>query len=59
MIEPAPECAKCKHFDKYPTDGFVCKAFPKGIPAEIIEGRVKHREPSPGDRGIRFEPLTR
>jgi hypothetical protein len=33
--------SECKHFyqDK---DGFTCRAFPKGIPKEIIDGKIEH-----------------
>lgn len=32
-------CAECKHFDE---DEFKCKAFPDGIPIEILSGTNKH-----------------
>lgn len=62
-IGQAPECLECKHLDlasakRGPDAPRVprCKAFPRGIPDEIyFEGR-SHREPYPGDKGIRFEP---
>ena len=36
----------------------TCKAFPNGIPAEIVSGRVEHTRPHSGDKGIRFEPIS-
>ena len=32
----------------------TCVAYPRGIPTEIMEGRVDHTEPYPGDGGFRF-----
>jgi hypothetical protein len=47
------QCITCRH---YHLDG-VCDAFPRGIPHVIISGEFDHREPYPGDHGIRFEPI--
>lgn len=49
-------CAHCIHFDPSDREKSVCAAFPKGIPIEIIAGRVTHRTPYPGDHGIRWRP---
>ena len=48
-------CNKCKHINE---NGVTCKAFPKGIPEEILRGDHDHRKPYPNDKGIRFEPIT-
>ncbi len=48
----SPMCNKCKH--RIPGEA-RCKAFPEGIPQEILSKRVSHREPYPGDHGIQFE----
>jgi len=47
-----PLCNKCTH-DR---GNASCKAFPGGIPIEILSGQADHRESFPGDNGIHFEP---
>lgn len=53
----APKCLECVHLKKNPyTVGSIpCTAFPKGIPDEILESRVSHTKPYPGDHGIQFK----
>ena len=53
-----PQCLECKH--RLPD--WTCAAFPlvpPGIPVAILLGEHDHREPYPGDHGIRFEPKLR
>jgi hypothetical protein len=49
---PNPICWKCGHY----RDDVTCVAFPRGIPAEILDSESDHHQPYPGDHGIRFEP---
>lgn len=59
------QCDACRHVDRTAKGAArtTCKAFPDGIPPAIF-GYIKpgepvpdHREPYPGDNGVRFEPL--
>lgn len=47
------QCVTCK----WNLGGLQCEAYPKGIPVRIVTGEHDHREPYPGDNGIRYEPL--
>ena len=51
MIQP--QCGACKHYD----EDLECKAFPFGIPDEILINKHDHTKPFPNDNGIRFEPI--
>ena len=50
----------CKHYFRYfgpPEDAtHVCRAFPTGIPQDILDGEDDHAKPREGDDGITFEP---
>ena len=47
------QCLLCLHRD-FLSEG--CAAFPGGLPTEIVTGAFDHREPFPGDGGVRWEP---
>ena len=53
-------CVDCVHFRADEEDGLsmppTCRAFPSGIPDEILRQGFDHREPFEGDGGIRFTP---
>ena len=48
------DCNRCLHIHM---GGDKCRAFPDGIPIEILNGGEKHTKPYKGDNGIRFEPI--
>ena len=52
MLHDFEQCGRCKHFRRG-----LCPAFQGAIPDEITSGEHDHRQPYPGDNGIRFEPL--
>ena len=47
------QCANCRN--KLPNGAF-CAAFPQKIPDQILLNHADHRNPFPGDNGIRFIP---
>lgn len=51
MIGSKPICPGCLWFDNLNIDGITCKAFPKGIPDEILNGDVIHDEIRPDQEG--------
>jgi hypothetical protein len=59
----SPVCLICRHYqgnrwdDELRAHVGVCAAYPDEIPLPIWNGDNLHREPYPGDNGIRFEPI--
>ena len=53
MTPIAPQCNSCKNVITWKN----CKAFPQGIPEELLEGKWDHTEPYPGDNGILYDPV--
>ena len=54
LTNAAAQCATCKNRNGRT---LTCKAFPRGIPMEILRGRHDHKEPYPRDNGIRYDPI--
>jgi hypothetical protein len=46
-------CTFCAHYQS----GQKCAAFPDRIPKQIWLGDDEHKNPYPGDNGIRFAPV--
>ena len=57
MIVISPICLECRNFNTLDNDKLSCKAYPNGIPKEIINSEHDHTKPFKGDNGIRFEPI--
>jgi hypothetical protein len=53
-----PLCIRCKHLKDGEPGAMVCEAFPDGILLPILLAKADHRQPYPGDHGVRFEPLS-
>lgn len=59
IAEP-PICLNCKHFNREPKrTKFACKAFPHGIPFEIVLSEFDHRNQHISDGGKRYEPIQK
>lgn len=58
------QCLYCKHFQSVQESDNpfaapkVCTAFPQGIPREVLLTEHDHRLPYPGDRDVRYEPVS-
>lgn len=53
MSIPMPICTVCKHYDRE-SQTLRCAAFPDGIPSNILQSKVDHRQAVDGDNGIQF-----
>jgi len=43
QLNPDSVCIKCGHFKSNDIKGtFACKAYPEGIPQELLDGKAKH-----------------
>lgn len=51
MTETSPVCHTCANWAPGTTS---CKAFPKGIPLDILTGKNDHTKPVEGDNGIQY-----
>lgn len=51
MIGPRPNCMDCTHRDENNFDGITCKAFPEGIPDDILVKGKKHTAKRPDQTG--------
>jgi len=51
------QCLGCKRFQGLSDKefGFICEAFPDGIPDDIITGLFDHTKPYKGDHGIQYK----
>ena len=54
----SPVCSLCAHFTGRSPGERTCAAFPFGIPMAIWNGHNDHKQPYPGDQGIRYEEIN-
>lgn len=52
-----PVCFDCAHFQGAWKGKPRCKAFPDGIPRELMRRGAKHDAPYSGDHGFRYKPI--
>lgn len=52
-------CFSCKNFNDKNLKKLTCKAFPQGIPCDILELKNLHITAYPGDNGIIFEIISK
>lgn len=57
MTITMPQCAFCQYLHRNDKTANTCTAFPDGIPVEIFINEADHRNPYPGDHGVRFDPV--
>jgi len=50
-IEVPHPCTQCKHFIGVTRNIWLCRAFPRGIPREILLGFAAHDEVLPNQKG--------
>lgn len=56
-IQVSEQCQDCEHFALYSPS---CKAFPEGIPRNILDGDFDHTKIHPDqDNDILFEPIEK
>ena len=52
------KCYVCQHFlSGGELENFTCKAYPEGIPADIVLGRTNHDRPLEGDNGYQYRNI--
>ena len=53
------QCVDCKNFlGRNESNKLICKAFPKGIPDEILWSKgISHTTPIDGDNGFRYDKI--
>ena len=47
------QCIECKNYEMM----LSCRAFPDGVPEDILTGEHDHTKPYKGDNGITFDPI--
>lgn len=58
MTQIISQCMLCKHFNVDDLTKESCKAFPAGIPRDVLLNKVWHDKPVEGDHDVQFEPAN-
>ena len=56
MTMPFIPCYTCKWYFGNTRGLNTCKAFPQGIPREVLIGKNQHQKKIEGDHGIQYAP---
>ncbi len=51
------QCMDCQNYIGKENEKFCCKAFPKGIPEDVLWNKINHEDYIDGDNGYKFESI--
>ena len=51
------QCMDCQNYIGKENEKFCCKAFPKGIPEDVLWNKINHEDYIDGDNGYKLESI--